>query len=410
MKKILLVIRSEVVNIFTRPSYLILTFGLPVLGFILFLVFTNLNQKETQAISEIFKESPTTVQTEGFIDQGGIIKNVPEFLQDGSFQEFENENSAKKALEDTLISAYYLINPDIYDTGEIIYVRPDFNPLSGNGQDWKMRELFAYNLFDGDGQLSALVQYPVDFIDQPLDPSITEGQDSELAFIVPYVTTILFYIVILSSASLLLNSVVSEKQNRVIEVIMLSVSPHQLLTGKILGLGFVGLLQSLIYTSVGFTLLKISGRSVEVPPTLNFSPSILIWGIIFFVVGFLIYASLMAGLGALVPNIREASQATFVVIAPMIVPMLFISIMLEQPHGPIATFLSLFPLTAPVAMMTRLASGGVPLWHPILAVILSLLTAALILRTVTGVFRSQTLLSGQEFKISLFFKAMIGKI
>ena len=108
--------------------------------------------------------------------------------------------------------------------------------------------------------------------------------------------------------------------------------------------------------------------------------------------------------------IREASQATFVVIAPLIVPMLFISIMLEQPHGPISTFLSLFPLSAPVAMMTRLASGGVPVWHPILAVVLSLLTAALILRTVTGFFRTQTLLSGQEFKVSLFFKAMIGKI
>ncbi len=411
MKKIFLVLRSEIINVFTRPAYLILTFGLPVLGFILFMVFTNLNQRETQVISNFFEETPTIVHTEGYVDPGKVINIFPDYLQDGSFLEYKNEETAKQALENNLISAYYLIDPDIFQTGEIIYIRPDFNPLSANGQDRKMRELLAYNLFEGDGELSILVQQPVFFIDQPMDPSTTSGgENSGLAFIVPYVTTILFYIVILSSASLLLNSVVSEKQNRVIEVIMLSVSPHQLLTGKILGLGFVGLIQSLIYSSVGFTLLKISGRSVQIPQNLNFPPTILIWGVIFFLIGFLIYASLMAGLGALVPNIREASQATFVVIAPLIVPMLFISITLEQPHGPISTFLSLFPLTSPVSMMTRLASGGVPVWHPYLAIGLSLLTAVLILRTVTGFFRTQTLLSGQEFKVSLFFKAMIGKI
>lgn len=124
----------------------------------------------------------------------------------------------------------------------------------------------------------------------------------------------------------------------------------------------------------------------------------------------MIYASLMAGLGALVPNLREASQATFVVIAPMLIPMLSLSMLIEKPHGTYSTILSIFPLTAPVAMMTRLASGNVPLWQLLLAVGLSFLTAILIIRIVTKFFHAQTLLSGQEFKTSMFVKAMFGKL
>ncbi len=410
MKKILLVIRTEIVNVFTRRSYLFFTFGLPVLIFLSYMVFSNINQSGNQVISNLLAEKPVVIQTEGYIDPGNIIQIFPDEIAEGTFLEFSNEDLAKDSLEKGLISAYYLITEDIFQTGEIIYVRPDFNPLSDNGQDWQMRQLLTLNLFDGNSQRASLIQYPVFFNQKPLDPSTLPADESSIAFIVPYATTIIFYIVILSSSGLLLNSVVNEKQNQVIEVIMLSVSPLQLLTGKIAGLGLVGLMQSIIYSSVGYVLLKLSGRTTEIPAQLNLPPSILIWVVVFFLAGFMIYASLMAGLGALVPNIREASQSTIIVIAPLIIPMFFISIILERPHGIIATILSIFPLTAPVAMMTRLASGGVPIWQPFVALILSIFTAMIIIRIVSGFFRSQILLSGQDFKASLFFKAMLGKI
>ena len=90
-------------------------------------------------------------------------------------------------------------------------------------------------------------------------------------------------------------------------------------------------------------LLLLNGRTFDLPPGFELPPSILAWGIVFFLLGYAVYASLMAALGALVPNLKEGTQSTIVVIWPTIVPMLLISILIEQPHGALATELSLFP-------------------------------------------------------------------
>jgi len=130
---------------------------------------------------------------------------------------------------------------------------------------------------------------------------------------------------------------------------------------------------------------------------------------VFFVLGYILYGSLMAGVGALVPNLREASQATTLVILPMMVPMFLISVLVEEPNGLISMVLSLFPFTAPVAMMTRLAAVSLPFWQPLLAALLLIGTCYLVVRAVAGMFRAQNLLSGQAFNIKLFIRALLGK-
>jgi ABC-2 type transport system permease protein len=135
----------------------------------------------------------------------------------------------------------------------------------------------------------------------------------------------------------------------------------------------------------------------------------LIWALIFFLLGYAVYAALMAGLGALVPNLREASQATIVVVMPLIVPLILISVLIENSDGWLAVVLSLFPLTSPVAMMTRLAAGNVPIWQPILAAVLLAITAVIIVRAVAGMFRAQALLSGTGFNLKVFLAALIGR-
>jgi len=136
----------------------------------------------------------------------------------------------------------------------------------------------------------------------------------------------------------------------------------------------------------------------------------LAWGIIFFILGYAVYASLMAGLGALAPNMREASQVTIVIMLPLIIPLFFSSsVFVSDPNGPIATVLSIFPLSAPVAMMARLASGGVPAWQLVLTAFLLAVTAVLIVRGVAGMFRAQALLSGQPIKIKTYLQALLGR-
>jgi ABC-2 type transport system permease protein len=219
----------------------------------------------------------------------------------------------------------------------------------------------------------------------------------------------LYYVLILMSASLLLNSVTKEKENRVLEILMSSVSSRQLLTGKITGLGIASLFQAVIWVGTGFAVLRLSGRSFDISHAFQLPLSFLAWGFIFFVLGYALYASLMASVGALVPNLREASQATFIVIIPLVIPLMAISIIIRDPNGALATILSLFPLTAPVTMMTRLAATSVPLWQTTLAAILLALTAVWIVRAVANMFRAQTLLSGQPFSLQRLFRALAGK-
>jgi ABC-2 type transport system permease protein len=93
----------------------------------------------------------------------------------------------------------------------------------------------------------------------------------------------------------------------------------------------------------------------------------------------------------------------------MIIPLMFMGAIIDKPNGMISLILSLFPLTAPVTMMTRLASGNVPLWQILLSLFLIFAFSYLVIRSVSNLFRAQTLLSGQEFKLKYFFNALRGK-
>jgi ABC-2 type transport system permease protein len=219
----------------------------------------------------------------------------------------------------------------------------------------------------------------------------------------------MFYFIILSCATLMLNSITKEKQNRVIEILMVSVTPRQLLTGKIVGLGMVGLLQTIIWVGTARFLLARGETTFNLSAAFRLPPSFIAWGLVFFLLGYAVYASLMAGLGSLVPNLREASQATILVIFPLIIPLFLINVLIEEPHSTISVILSIFPLTSPVAMMTRLASGGVPVWQVLLSATLLAVTSVLVVRSVARMFHAQSILSGQPFNRKMFLNALVGR-
>jgi ABC-2 type transport system permease protein len=410
MRKTLLVLKTEIINVITRRSFLIMTFVVPLIGFGLFMGVTSLNQSSPETLESIVSAPSTGQESEGFVDHSGVIQSIPSDIPAGRLVPYANEEAAKSAIESGEISAFYIIPKDAVEKGEIFLVKPDFSPLSFEQNDWVIHWTFKVNLLKGDESLTAQVNNPMEVTRVNLRPVTTRAEDSPLAFVVPYATTLLFYIIILGSASMLLNSVAKEKQNQVIEVLMLSVTPRQMLTGKIVGLGITGLLQTIIYTGISYSLLRVSGRTSAAAANFDLPPSILGWGLLFFLLGYAIYASLMAGVGALVPNLREASQATFVVIFPMIIPMFLMSALIREPNGTISIVLSMVPFTAPVAMMTRMAATTVPLWQILLTIGMAITTAVLIIRSVAGLYRAQVLLSGQEFKVGLFFRALLGRV
>lgn len=410
MNKTLLVLKHEIITILSRPSFLFAMFGIPIIGAAVFMIAGQLSKgNPAQNLLTQLVSSPQTVQTEGYVDQSGIIKEIPASVQPGLLVAFPDEASASQALTEGNISAYYIIPADYIQSGKITYIRSDFNPLGSSGQSALLDWLLQVNMLGGNIQLATLINGPKNLEKVSLSTTPQREESNLLTFFLPYAVTMLFYIIILSAASLLLNSVAKEKENRTIEILMVSITPRQLLTGKIVGLGILGLLQTIAWVGTGRLLLAMSGTTFNLPIAFQLPPSFLIWSVIFFLLGYAVYASLMAGLGALVPNLREASQATILVIFPLIIPVILINVLIEEPHSLVSTIMSLFPLTAPVAMMSRLSAGGVPFWQTLLSAVLLALTAVLVLRAVARMFHAQALLSGQTFNRKIFFNALLGK-
>ena len=410
MRKTLLVLRNEIITTVTRKSFLFTAFGLPLIAVLIFLGASVLKGNALGALGALTGASgKSELQVEGYVDHSGLIKAIPEDIPAGILVAYPDEASAHQALNNGEIAAYYVIPADYIESGNLIYINPAYSWTSNKGQSWVMRRTIIANLLDNDPERIQRFWHAMDVEVKALAPSQQRNEDNPLTFAVPYATMMIFYIVILMSSSLLLNSVTVEKQNRVMEILMSSIKPSQLLSGKIIGLGITGLLQTVIWFGTGYILLRLSGRTFNLPSGFELPPSILVWGIVFFLLGYAVYASLMAALGALVPNLKEGSQSTIVVIWPTIVPMFLISILIEQPHGALATGLSLFPLTAPMTMMLRLSAGGVPWWQPLLAAGLLLITVYFILRAVARVFRAQYLLSGQPFSVKRYLGALLGR-
>lgn len=190
---------------------------------------------------------------------------------------------------------------------------------------------------------------------------------------------------------------------------MSSIKPRQLLTGKILGLGLVGLLQLVVWLGSALVMLRLGGRTLQLPANAQLSPGLLIWGMIFFVLGYLVYGTIMAGVGALVGSVKEASQATFIVILPILIPLMMVGAIINQPHAPLSVILSLIPFTAPNTIMTRMAASTVPLWQLMLSITLLMVTIVILIRAVSGMFRAQLLLTGQKFSLGLFINTLRGK-
>jgi ABC-2 type transport system permease protein len=412
MKKMLIVLLNEIVTIVSRRSYWLVTLGLPLVGALIFFGVGAINRDAGAAasVSQVFT-GPQEARPEGYVDPAGFIRSIPEGVEPGALMAYPDEAAARQALAAGEIAAFYILPADYLETGEIVYVRPDFNPLSGEGdQSGSFQWVLRVNLAGGDVTLAELVDGPLDVETISLTDTPQPEDEDSLAYWMPYFIALLFYLLIIGSSSLLLNNVSKEKENRVVEMLLTSITPRQLLTGKILGLGLVGLAQTALWLGTSFVLVNLSGRTFPMASAIDLPLSFLLWGLAFFLLGYAVYASLMAGLGALAPNLREGSQLVFVIILPLLVPLFFSStVFMQAPNGPLATGLSLFPLSAPVAMMARLAAGGVPWWHPALAALLLALTVVLIVRGVAAMFRAQALLSGQPVKIGSYVRALLGK-
>jgi ABC-2 type transport system permease protein len=334
---------------------------------------------------------------------------MPEEVPSGWLTRFADEATAQIAMDAGKIEAYYIISPDYPSTGELFYVKSTFNIIGESADTETMEWILLANML-GDVELATNLWRPVDTTVTSLAAAdMTSAEDSWIVEMFPTIMTLMLYMSIIMSSSVLVAAVTDEKKNRVMEVLLSSVSTGQMITGKLMAVAFLGMLLILTWAGVFLFVALFGGGALNIPADFSLPVDVLVWAAVFGFLGYAMYGALMAGLGALAPDVKDTRSASFVVLAPLIVAYMLMIFVTATPEGPIAVGLSLFPLTSPVSMIGRMAISDVPFWQSVLAVVLQLATAILIVKLVIRLFRAQTLLSGQSFETKRFFGALLGR-
>jgi len=217
----------------------------------------------------------------------------------------------------------------------------------------------------------------------------------------------LLMIAVMSGSGYLLQSVSEEKESRMIEVVLTSVSPLGLMAGKVVALGLAGLLQVTIWAA---SMVFIGPRIMENFPNLDqltIDPVLLVWVAAFFLVGYFVFAVTNAGIGAATTSYRQGSQVSMLLLMPaVLVPMWLFVFIASNPSGLLARILSFIPLTAPITMMLRMGAMNVPLIEIITSLLVTLLGGVVLLWGSARVFRAGLLMYGQRMSLRRVLRAL----
>ena len=408
MKKTMLVMLYEIHTTLRRKAFLLVAVGLPLLLGVVAVIVASVNRDAATRPMQIAPADASQRALQGYVDVGGLIETLPPDIPSGWLTEYPDEAAAQVALEAGEVVAYTIIPADYVATGILTVVQLEHNPIFEEIDIGPVTWALLYNLLH-DAELAADVWTPLDVEWTSLAGVETEThQDNWIVELLPALMVLTLYAAILLPANILMNAVTDEKRNRVLEVLMSSISPQQMLTGKISALGLLALLQTTLWVGVLWAVARFGGQPLNIPPDFALPGALLAWALVYGMLGFCMYGAQMAGMGALAPDIKDVRGASFIIMMPLVVVYVLVFTISRAPHGPLAMVMSLFPLTSPIGMIARMAVTDVPLWQAALAAILQLLAAILIVRLVARMFRAQHLLSGQPFSLGRYFRTLSG--
>lgn len=398
MNKTLTVARREYLYNLKRPSFLFAVFGVPVFTFVMwFIIF---------AVNTGAQENLDQMGMIGYVDQSGVLRDprlpadTPDILVP-----FASEETARAALDEQTIGAYFVLPANYLSTGEISIYSYTGIPKALNDL---IRGLMLANV---SREMDTGV--PLERITQPLNMTIhvidsgrdlTEANIPALLFM-PLIFAMVFMMAAGVTSGFLMNGVVEEKTNRIMEILVTSVTPMQMLLGKVLGLGLLGLTQILVWgaaiailISVGQTFPFLQGIAVPVDMMLVF--------LIYFILSYFLLSSLMAGIGAAVGSEQESRQISSIISLLWALPFFFILSFLTDPNGPIPVILTLIPFTAPTTALIRLGFAAVPMWQIVLSLAILLLSAIFTVWASARIFRWGLLRHGKRITLRELFQVV----
>jgi ABC-2 type transport system permease protein len=399
MRSILLVAGQELLVNIRRPGYIIMTVLIPVLGLIGLLIASLFGGQVGSFFEAQFMPAQKAI---GYLDLSGLFtEELPQYT--GTFIRYSEEAGARGALLDGIISSYFVVPADYLHSGTIVVYGTGggFSTFAA-ADNSEIQSFLIAHLLAGkvDPSIEQRILDPVNVQAVALNDMGEVSTESPFSwvgdFVVPYVFSILFVITLFTTSGFLLQGVSEEKEGRVIEILLSSISATQLLAGKILGLGAVGLVQVIIWFGAGALLLSAAAALFAMTGLVTMSLSTVLLGLAYFVLGYLLFATLMAVAGSMGTTQRESQQIGGIFSFAAAIPWMAIGVIFANPNSPLAVILSYIPLTSPVMMLIRLGFGQVPASQ--VAVSLGLLLAGILASLWAGakVFRVGLLMYGKR--------------
>jgi len=240
----------------------------------------------------------------------------------------------------------------------------------------------------------------VDFTGFKISKDEKIAQEGYGNLVLSYALSILLYISLLMIGQMAMQSVIEEKGSKIVEVILSSVSAKELMTGKILGSAITGVAQMAVWLGTIFAIS--SSALIALPPevTLNIKPELVIYVLLNFFIGLVLFVGLFSMMGAIFDNSQDAASGNMPIMMLIIIPFFIAISMMENPNKPYIEIASLFPFASIIVMPARLALVEVPVWQQVLAVIINLLTIYALFPLAGKIYRIGILRTGKKPKWS----------
>lgn len=379
-RKIWSVALFEMISTFKRKGYLIATFGMPLIlvaygavisgiGFFISAsedsaehVYGLVDEAAFLQLEDELRTSPVPDEVRDALEATGA-GSAADMLEMGSttLRPYAQADAARADLLDGELTGYFVIPEDYLDTGVVTrYVSETATLNIGDAGD-ALRRLLRERLLEmaAEPEMHDRLRSPVARFDGytlAADGSIVESGIAGLVLrmVVPVAFVILLFISLMMNTTYLVQGTSEEKENKVVEVLLAAADPDEILAGKLLGLGVTGLFQVLVWFSMlllGGLLFAgmLAGLGVDLP-----------WGSMaialpMFAAAYLFFGALMLATGSLGGSMKEAQQYSGLWAMTAALPMMFMGVLLQQPHGTVAQVLTWIPFSAPVTVLLRMA-------------------------------------------------------
>lgn len=429
-RKVRTVAAFEFISTVKRKGYLIAVFGMPV--------FLSLYGLVIAGVGFAVASKEKDVRVFGIVDGTGLLghegdvarpavdmpdeiraaleaagrgSNLPAAAAGWSgsfvFRSFPDKATALEVLRKGEIKGFHVLPPDYLATGRVDMYHAEGLGLSGPDSRRALNGFLLERLLEGKlpEDLAQRVRKP---IGEAVTWTVTDSGEVKprsvmsvvTGIVVPLLFMVLLFVSIMMSAGYLIQATAVEKENKVVEVLLSSANPDEILVGKLLGLGGAGLLQILVWFGmllVGGLVLAgtLSAMGVDIPWMV--APL----GLVFFFVAYFFFGSLMLGSGSLGSNMKESQQLSMVWSLLAAVPMMFLGVLMQDPHGTIGKVLTWFPFTSAATVVFRMATdpAGIAWWEVVGSLLVLMVATWLAIRLGARLFRIGFLLTGTRPKL-----------